>query len=208
MRKVEKRQRLFELASTQGGYFTAPQAHATGYTPRSLVYHVAAGYFERVTRGFYRLREFPSLPHEDVIGAWVKVGEDRAVVSHETALVLYELSTVRPRKIDLTVPREARPPGNRKRLPAVRIHTTTRPFRPGDLVQRFGVRITSPSRTIADSAEVGTDPDHVVQAVIEGIQRGLVAEDDLQRVTRDRSARVRRLIGRATEEAMHGAPVR
>lgn len=38
---------------------------------------MAAGDFERVSRGFYRLREFPSSSHEDVIAAWVKTSTDR-----------------------------------------------------------------------------------------------------------------------------------
>jgi predicted transcriptional regulator of viral defense system len=47
--------------------------------------------------------------HEDVIAAWVKAGRERAVVSHETALALYDLSPVRPRKLHLTVARAYRP---------------------------------------------------------------------------------------------------
>ncbi len=197
--------RLFDIASVQAGYFTAKQARQAAYSPQNLAHHAATGRFERVMRGFYRLREFPSLPHEDVIAAWVKVGPDRAVVSHETALALYELSTVRPHAIDLTVPRERRPPGNRPQLSAVRIHTTTRPFRRGDVVQRFGVRTTSPALTIVDAAEAGTDPDYIVQAVKGALERGLLTKDELFAAVGDGSKRVRGLITRAVEESTGAA---
>lgn len=206
--RTEKRQRLFELAATQGGYFTAAQAHVLGYSTRSLVYHARVGHFERVSRGFYRLAEFPALPHEDVIAAWVKAGADRAVVSHETALAIYELAPIRPRKIHLTVPRTYRPHGDRPQLPGVQIHTSTRPFRPGEVVQRFGVRVTSPARTIVEAAETGTDPSFIIEAAGRALESGLLVAGELRQAARDRSERVRRVIARAIAEAGRRAPVR
>jgi len=198
---------LFEVASLQGGYFTAVQARADGYSKQNIAYHVATGRFQRISRGFYRLRAYPALPHEDVIAAWVRVGADRAVVSHETALSLYELSTARPEKIDLTVPHEQRP-RHRPALSAVRVHTTTRPFGPGDIVQRFGVRVTSPARTIVDAAEAGTEPEYIVDAVGQALSRGVLTEAELGVAARGRSERVRRLIERALEDARRAAGLR
>ena len=68
----DKLQRLLELAGAQGGHFTAAQARELGYSARSLQYHVAAGHFERVSRGFYRLVGVPAGPHDDVVAAWVR----------------------------------------------------------------------------------------------------------------------------------------
>lgn len=201
-------ERLYQVASLQGGYFTAKQAKVVGYTKQNIAHHVNTGRFERVSRGFYRLREFPAQPHEDVIAAWVKVGPDRAVVSHETALALYELSAVRPRKISLTVPRDRRLAGNRPQLPAVSIHTTTRPFEQTEVVERFGVRITSPARTIADTADAGTDPSFIIEAVGRAIDIGLMTVAELRKSAGDRSKVVRQLINRAIEEAGRHASVR
>lgn len=206
--RFERRQRLFEVAATQGGYFTTAQARAIGYDPRTLWHHVKAGHFERVSRGFYRLAEFPAQPHEDVIAAWVKAGPERAVVSRETALALYELSPIRPRKLHLTVARAHRPYKGQARLAGVQIHTTTRPFRPGQVVQRFGVRLTSPAQTIVDAAEAGTDPSVIVEAVDRALEEGFLTADELRRTVEDRSARVRKLTERAIEEAGRRAPVR
>jgi len=148
MTRIEKRRRLSEIAANQGGYFTAAQARAITFSSWSLAWNGKKGNFERVARGFYRLPEFPALPHEDVIAAWVKAGPEIAVVSNETALSLYELSPIRPKKTHLTLPRRKRPHGDRPQLPGVQIHTISREFPPGDVIRRFGVRLTSPARTL------------------------------------------------------------
>jgi predicted transcriptional regulator of viral defense system len=206
--RSKRRRSLFKLGAVQGGYFTAAQARSLGYSNRSLVYHVQTGLFERVSRGFYRLSEFPALPHEDVIAAWVKASPDRAVVSHDTALMLYELGSSRSRKIHLTVPREHRPRHRSAAFAGSSIHTTTTPLRADETVQRFGVRTTSPARTIVDVADIGGDPSVVMESVARALQGGLVSRDELRIASRDRSERVRRLIERAVGTAFRRAPVR
>ena len=48
---------LYSKALEQGGYFTAKQANEAGYDYTHLDYHVAAGNFERVGHGLYKLNE-------------------------------------------------------------------------------------------------------------------------------------------------------
>ncbi len=69
---------LFQLASTQRGYFTAPQAHAQGYSRALLAYHARTGTFRRVSPGVYRFRDYPAEPHEEVVAAWLALGRARA----------------------------------------------------------------------------------------------------------------------------------
>lgn len=45
------------------------QADALGYERRRLAYHVAAGNFERVERGLYRLPSLPLSEHDDLVRA-------------------------------------------------------------------------------------------------------------------------------------------
>src|SRR5579875_1262323 len=115
------RQCLFDTASEQGGYFTAEQARACGCGFALLSHHTKAGRFIRVRRGLYRLREYPSSPREDVLAAWLALGRDVVVVSHDSALDLLDLSDVIPDAVHLTVPRSRR---NLPKLPGVKIHTT------------------------------------------------------------------------------------
>lgn len=185
------RLRLFEIASEQGGYFTAQQARACGYSFALLSHHVNSGRFIRVRRGLYRLREYPSSPREDVLAAWLAVGKDVAVVSHESALDLLDLSDIVPDAVHLIVPRSRR---NLPSLPGVKIHTTVRPLQPSDLTYRDGMVVTSAARTILDVAEAGTAPDQVEMAVIQAVERGLAAPGQLQRDAATRGRRVAALI--------------
>lgn len=198
--RTEKLQQLFELAATQAGYFTTAQARTLGYSARSLVHHAAAGHFERMSRGFYRLVGVPAGSHDDVVGAWLRFVPRGAVVSHDTALALYDLAPSRSREIHLTLPREHRPRIARAEAD-VKLHTTIAPLRRHELASRFGVRITSPARTIVGVADIGADPSVVVEAVGRALATGLLSARELRAAVKGRSVRVRDLVARAIEEA-------
>src|SRR4051812_45939985 len=95
-------------AYQQSGYFTVEQAENHAVSRQLLNHHVRQGRFERVRRGLYRVRGFPSSQHDDVREKWMAVGTDKAVVSHESALALLELSDNVPDKVHLLVPRRYR----------------------------------------------------------------------------------------------------
>jgi predicted transcriptional regulator of viral defense system len=107
---------LRTTAQAQGGYFTAKQAKRSGYDYPHLEYHVSTGAFERVEHGLYRLADMPAAENEDLIrlSLWSRnrADEPLAVVTHESALVLHELTELLPDEIHLTVP-----PGFRKEPP-------------------------------------------------------------------------------------------
>ena len=135
-RNQRLRARLFEIASEQGGYFTAAQAQTCGYSRALLAHHAKSGRFIRVRQGLYRFREYPSSPREDVIAAWLAHGRETAVVSHESALVILGLSDVVPEVVHLTVPRS-----RRYRTPSigVTVHTTTRRIGKSDVKFRYSI---------------------------------------------------------------------
>lgn len=191
---------LYEIAAGQHGYFTAAQARACGFSSRLLAHHVARGRYERVRWGLYRLRAYPSGPHDEVVAAWLAVGKELAVVSHDSALDLLGLSDVIPDAVHLTVPRARR---KTRPLPGTIVHTTTRPFRPGDLTEREGIRLTAPARTILDAAEIGVGPEQIELAVRQAAERGLI---DLRALRRDGLARGGR-VARLIEGAVTGAGI-
>ena len=193
---TDKLQQLFGLAAGQAGHFTAAQARELGYSARSLVHHVQAGHVDRVSRGFYRLKGVPEDRHEDVIAAWLRFTKRQAVVSHDTALTLYELAATRSHEIHLTLPRKKRP-RSATTVTGVALHTTVTPLRRDDQSRRFGVTLTGPARTIVDVADAGADPSVVMEAVRRGLASGLVSRAELRRAIRSRSARVRQLVERA-----------
>jgi predicted transcriptional regulator of viral defense system len=168
-----RHERLFGLASTQQGYFTAAQARECGFDTNLIAYHKKHGRFIQQLRGVYRLRDYPSSNRGEVVAAWLSAGKDVAVVSHESALDLLDLSDVIPRTISLTVPRAKR---HLSRIPGVTIHTTTRPFGPRDVKDWEGVTVTSAARTILDVAEDDTAPEQVELAIRQAISRGLTTK--------------------------------
>jgi predicted transcriptional regulator of viral defense system len=183
---------LFELASEQGGYFTTRQAAECGISKPLLSHHCRArGRFVRVRRGLYRIREYPPSPREEVIAAWLAAGRDVAVVSHDSALDLLELSDVVPDAVHLTIPRAMR---YRRRAAGTRVHTTTRPPRAGEVVTLNGIRITSAERTIVDAARAGTAPDQIAAAVAQAVERGMTNGARLRRAARGRGRRVERVV--------------
>lgn len=188
---------LFGIASGQHGYFTAAQARSSGFSDSLLAYHAQTGKFSRVHRGVYRLRDYPSSSREEVVAAWLAVGNDVAVVSHESALDLHELSDAIPNAVHLTVPRSKR---NLPDLPGVKIHTTTRPLGPGDVTKRDGIRVTSVARTIVDAAEAGTGPEQVMLAIQQALRLGLTTRPRLEKAASNRTQRVRQLVQRALDE--------
>lgn len=184
---------LFQSASEQAGYFTTAQALSHGFSSPLITHHAQTGRFVRITRGLYRLRDYPSSPREQLIGAWLRLAPD-AVVSHESALELFGLSDVIPDAIHLTVPRTRR---RLVRQSGVTVHTTKRPLEGPEVARREGVRVTAPARTIADVAEAGAAPEQVVAAAQQAIERGLTTRDKVRNAARGRGQRVERLIEHA-----------
>jgi predicted transcriptional regulator of viral defense system len=190
--------KLFELATEQAGYFTSGQARRWGFTWDLLSYHAQKGNFQRVRRGLYRMARFPSSPYEEVVAAWLGFDPKKTVVSHETALQLFDLADVVPAKIHLTAPRSHR---SRKSPAGVRVHTALRSPGRNDIVIRHGVRATTPARSIADSAAYGTAPEQIARAVREALSRGLATRSELLVAARRHGGRAEKLIRRAVEEA-------
>jgi predicted transcriptional regulator of viral defense system len=188
---------LYRIAESQAGYFTAEQALEAGMDRSTLTHHARpGGRYERVRRGLYRLRHFPSSPHEHVVAAWLAL-PSTAVVSHESALELYELSDVIPNAVHITLPRAQR--GQRAR-PGVRFHTLEHPPGPKEIRRIAGVLVTSPERTIVDSLEGGTQPEQIELAVRQALERGLTTPRRLRAAAAGRPSRVRTFIDRLLTE--------
>jgi len=131
------------------------------------------------------------------MAAWLAAGAEEAVVSHESALEILDLSDVVPDAVHLTVPRSRR---YRPASPGVVVHTTTRPIRADDVVVRDGIKVSAPTRAIVDAAETGTAPEQIVAAVVQALDRGMTTELQLLSAARERGGRVERLVMQAIED--------
>ncbi len=185
-RKAPDHDALYHLAEPQAGYFTARQAARAGFSWERLTEYAKKGRFQRLAHGIYRLAQFPSSHFEDLFVAWLRCGP-KSVISHDSALAVYDLSDVLPGEVHVTVPRTAS-----RRREGIRLHTNR--LRPADVAKREGLPVTSVPRTIADVAKAGLSEDHVARAIRDALQRGLTTPKALSGEARRRGGRAERLI--------------
>lgn len=186
---------IYRQAESQAGYFTAQQAVDAGMDRSTLSHHARpGGRYDRIRPGLFRIRRFPSSPSEHVMAAWLPLRGAGAVVSHESALDLYELSDLIPNAVHLTVPRSER--GLRRRK-GVRLHTTDNPPTKAEVQTIAGLPLTSPERSIMDALEAGAQPEQVELAVHQALARVLTTQKRLRETAATRSERVRRFIERS-----------
>ena len=172
--------RLYETALAQEGHFTTQQALDAGYSSQLLVKYLNSGKIIRVRRTVYRLKHFPPGQQEDLVALWL--WSDRAgIFSHETALMLHELSDVLPARAHLTVPAKWR--RRRLQLPdGVVLHYADVPKR--DRAWVGAVPVTSPARTLADCAADYVSPDFLSSAISQALARGMVSRPQATAVER------------------------
>jgi predicted transcriptional regulator of viral defense system len=162
-------------AYQQGGYFTAEQARGHGVSRQLLDHHVRAGRFQRVRRGLYRVSGFPTGEHDDIREQWLALGPGKAVVSHQSALVLHDLSDNIPNAVHVLVPRRHR---GLRRPAGVVVHTTNEDG-PIPTVSRDGIAVTTPARSIVDAADQ-LQPEQLEMAVRQALGRGLLTRRQLE----------------------------
>lgn len=172
MRYREWDTKLYEIAETQLGYFTAAQSRSAGIAPIKLIQLARDGEIERVSRGVYRLNRYPASPFSQYMEAalWPQVRRPGAfaVISHASALSLYEMSDVSPAKVHITLPPSTR---IRRAVPSSYVvHHAELPAE--DVMTVEGVPVTTPQRTIRDvhAAHVGSAL--VRQAIEDGRRNG------------------------------------
>jgi len=171
-------------AYQQGGYFSSGQARAHGVSRQLLDHHISRGRFDRIRRGLYRVQGFPTAEHDAMREAWIAVGGADALLSHDSALALLDLSDNIPDAIHLLVPRRRR---GLRRPPNVVVHT-----RPDGediaTVWRDGLPLTAPARTLVDVAE-RIQPEQLAMAVRQALRRGLLSADQLREEAEQRRKR-------------------
>jgi hypothetical protein len=172
---------LYAIAANHQGYFTAAQARKAGYRDNTHGYHVNTHDWIRESRGIYRWARFPESPEGEWVrwSLWSRNRQDQvqAILSHQTALAIYELTDIMPAKVHLTVP-----PRFRRGLPTPQILQLHRALvSDADREMRAGYALTKPLRTLLDLAQEGeVMPAILVQAGTEALKRGLISRSELK----------------------------
>jgi len=183
---------LYQIAEGQGGYFATRQARRVGFSRDQLSYRTKSGQLERIAHGIYRLRRFPASSYEDLFVALLRTGP-RSVISHESALGVYDLTDALPAQVHVTVPRTAS-----RRREGIRLHTKA--IDASEITARDGLTVTTVPRTIADVAAAGLAEEFVIQAVHQAIDRGLVGPGQLRNAREKYGGRAARIIAQALGE--------
>jgi len=173
---------LGEIAERQEGYFSAAQGALAGVDRHRLQRLTGQGIIERAKRGIYR---FPSYPLGDRAELWraalwpsVRRGDVLGTLSHGTALSLYEISTINPSAIDISLPRSIRI--RRVVPPAYRLHF--RDYGDNEVTRLLGLPVTTLYRTLLDLI-LGTSEAQFVAESLDNAQRmGLLTSTEVNRL--------------------------
>lgn len=164
---------IYEIAADQLGFVTTGQARAAGINPQVLVMMERRNVLRRTSHGVYRLLNFPETEHDSFMEAVLWPAGVSAVVSHESALLLYDLGDVNPAAIHISVPGNYR---TARALPEhIRIHV--RDLAAQDTTTHVGLPVTTPEQTIRDCRDTHLGPALVNQAISLALRGGLISEE-------------------------------
>jgi len=172
---------LAEAAADRFGLVTLQDARQVGYEPKTIVKLAERGQLERVSRGVYRVPFVPGGEMQAYMAAALWPQGARGVLTHETALDLWDVSDVNPAKIHVTVPRAHRP---QRDIPkAYAIHRED--LDPAEVTAIEGVPVVRLARAIRQCAEMHIGRDLLEQAVRHGRSRGLLSVQEHEQLVRE-----------------------
>lgn len=158
---------IYEVAEDNYGYVTTSQAAEIGVSRRGLADLARLGAMQRTSYGVYRIVDFPVTPLDSYFEATIWPLGVRGVLSHETALDLWDLCDVNPAKVHFTVPSAHR--FRREVPPLYVVHHDD--LDDADVGKFEGIPITTVERTLRDCIEAGTRRDLLQQAITNAVER-------------------------------------
>ncbi len=169
---------LYEIAEDQMGFVTSAQAVDAGVRPMALVMLERRGRIDRVSHGVYRLKEFPVSPLAQYMQAILWPRGPRGVLSHETALALYELSDIDPPKVHITLPPHFRV---QREVPSyLVVHRAA--LSESDVTRFEGMPITTPARSIRDCIAAHVGPAIISDAIEQASRSGMISPAEAERL--------------------------
>ena len=172
---------LAEAAADQFGLVTLQDAKRVGYEPKTIVKLAERGQLERISRGVYRVPFIPGGEMQSYMAAALWPQGIQGVLTHETALDLWDVSDINPATVHITVPRAHRP---QRAIPkAYTIHREDLDTQEVTAIQ--GVPVVRLARAIRQCAELHAGRDLLEQATRHGRGRGLISVQEHEQLTRE-----------------------
>ena len=172
---------LIELAAEQHGLVNTGDAGQVGYAKGTLDTMARRGQLERVATGLYRIPLLPSDELTTYMAAAMWPRGAKAVLSHETALDLWDVCDINPSKIHLIVPRRHRP--QRKAPKGYVVHRED--LDPGDVTTIEGVPAVTLDKAIRQCADLHVGLDLLEQAARHGREQGLLKRAEASALTEE-----------------------
>jgi very-short-patch-repair endonuclease/predicted transcriptional regulator of viral defense system len=172
-----KRPDFWSVVRRQQGVITRPQLLRLGYTSAAIRHRLETGWLHPLFRGVYAVGR-PEVTREGLWMAGVLSCGAGAVLSHRSAASLWGIRPYWPGEIEVTVAARRQP-----RRPGVRVHRS-RTLAPSDITRRNGIPVTTPVRTLMDSAPSLTGR-QLERAINEADRLGLADVERLRRALDD-----------------------
>jgi hypothetical protein len=136
--------RVAAIAARQHGVVTVEQLREAGVSETAVGRAVEAGRLHRLHRGVYAVGHRSLSWRGRWLAAVLAVG-DGAVLSHTSAVALWQFLRPMPGAIEVTV----RGDGGRKKRRGLIVHRS-RTLTPREVTRRHGIAVTTPARTMED----------------------------------------------------------
>jgi predicted transcriptional regulator of viral defense system len=166
--------RLAEIAADRYGYVTTADAEALGVDPHRLFEMARRGQLDHPMTAVYRVPLIPVTPLDPYMQATLWPIKAGAVISHVSALGLYELSDVNPAKINITVPRAHRP---RREVPALYV-LHHEDLETDEVTAYEGIPIVTVAKAIRQADEAHLGPALIRQAIDDARRRGFLKRSE------------------------------
>lgn len=179
-------ERLIEQAAEQHGFVRTADAAEMQVNPAAMRKLAAAGRLEHRGWGLYRVVAFPSTRNDEFHEA-VLWANGVGVVGGESALALWDLADVNPRKIEIIVPPNYEP----RRKGHERYKTRRRKIADADIETVDNIPVLTARVAIADAVKAGIAGKLIEQAITNARARkliGIVTESRLRVQLADRTA--------------------
>jgi predicted transcriptional regulator of viral defense system len=177
------RQVLWEAALDQHGYVTTFDAARLGLPKVELAKLAGRGKLGRVSQGVYRFNEFAAGANDQLMEAVLWTRDPVAVLSHETALTVWELSDVNPDVVHVSVPKRKNPIRRANVPGGLVVHYEN--LRPDQRDWWEEIPCVTAATAIDQSILTLPRPDLLRQAIHQAESRGLITKATAVRQRRD-----------------------
>lgn len=180
---VTIREKLWDVALDQYGYVTTVDAKRLGVPTAELIKLGGRGKLIRSAQGVYRFPDYPVSPRGQLMEAVLWTRDPFAVLSHDTALDVYELSDINPDVIHITVPKREKPIRRNVTPKEYVVH-----YQNLQADQRYyweQIPCVTVETAIDQEIAARVRPDLIAQAIDQAEEQGLIGPDTALRQRRE-----------------------